>query len=384
MSVSLNLNSSSQQPQGSGKAPSSGTSPECIERLSRSLTIGLVNNMPDAALEATERQFLALLESASDGFSIRLSLHSLPGVERNEWGTHHVSKYYSSVEKLRDQQIDALIVTGREPLSPNLADEPYWESFTALLEWARNNTYSSVWSCLAAHAAVLHMDGICRVRNGHKYCGVFDCAQLSDHPLIAGAPESFNLPHSRWNGLPEDELTARGYRVLTRADGAGVDTFIKQDRSLFVFFQGHPEYEPHTLLLEYRRDVGRFLRGETEAYPILPRGYFDERTTVALMAFQQRAMQRRDEALLTELQQVLGAAELQNSWQPTATCIYRNWLEYLSEQKRLRLEGKKAVAEAQSAGLPASHIAAAADASRPVAYSAGLNQGQPPLIRATR
>ena len=35
---------------------------------------------------------------------------------------------------------------------------------------------------------------------------------------------------------------------------------------------------PSTLLLEYRRDIGRFLRGERDTYPPMPQGYFDEET----------------------------------------------------------------------------------------------------------
>ena len=40
----------------------------------RVLTIGLVNNMPDAALEATERQFMRLLTAAAGNNLIRLPL----------------------------------------------------------------------------------------------------------------------------------------------------------------------------------------------------------------------------------------------------------------------------------------------------------------------
>ena len=53
---------------------------------------------------------------------------------------------------------------------------------------------------------------------------------------------------------------------------------MKQRESLFVFFQGHPEYDAVTLLLEYRRDVGRYLRRERDTYPPMPQGYFDEET----------------------------------------------------------------------------------------------------------
>src|SRR2546429_6417390 len=50
------------------------------------------------------------------------------------------------------------------------------------------------------------------------------------------------------------------YTTLFRS----VDMFVKELNSLFVFFQGHPEYEATTLLLEYRRDIKRFLRRERE------------------------------------------------------------------------------------------------------------------------
>jgi homoserine O-succinyltransferase len=66
---------------------------------------------------------------------------------------------------------------------------------------------------------------------------------------------------------------------------AGVDTFVRERRSLFLFFQGHPEYDADTLPREYRRDVARFLRGERDSYPDLPKEYFDPITTDMLNAF---------------------------------------------------------------------------------------------------
>jgi hypothetical protein len=60
------------------------------------------------------------------------------------------------------------IVTGAEPRAARLTDEPYWTALTQVMDWARENTISSVYSCLAVHAAVLHMDGVER----HKLLGV--------------------------------------------------------------------------------------------------------------------------------------------------------------------------------------------------------------------
>src|ERR1700677_2795274 len=128
MPITLAAKHSGNGQQSCTTSPCKNPSAECIERSSKMLTIGLINNMPDSALEATERQFTSLLDSASDGISICLRLYALPGVPRGGQGAAHIAKSYADVEEMWDAQLDGLIVTGREPLAANLADEPYWES----------------------------------------------------------------------------------------------------------------------------------------------------------------------------------------------------------------------------------------------------------------
>jgi homoserine O-succinyltransferase len=302
--------------------------------MSDSLDIGLVNNMPDAALDATERQFRALLDAAADGSAVRLTLYTLPEVPRTDFGRRQVSRY-SDFDDLWDRRHDGLIVTGTEPLAADLKDEPFWGSLTRVLEWAERHTHSTVLSCLAAHAGILHIDGIVRRPLGDKRFGVFECVRVSDHPLTAAAPNRLRMPHSRWNEIPEEALLACGYRVLTRSEDAGVDAFVKQRQSLFVFFQGHPEYEAVTLLLEYRRDIGRFLRGERDTYPPMPHGYFDQETVDALIALKARALVDRREELLAEFPIATAAGKVTNTWRSTAESLYRNWLQYIRAQKEL-------------------------------------------------
>ncbi len=299
---------------------------------SNCLDIGLINNMPDAALDATERQFRALLDAAADGLVLRLTLYTLPEVARTDFGRRQVSRY-SDLGELWDRHHDGLIVTGTEPRAADLKDEPFWGSLTRVLEWAERHTHSTVLSCLAAHAGILHLDGIVRRPLGNKRFGIFECVRVSDHPLTAAAPSRLQMPHSRWNEIPEEALLACGYRVLTRSEDAGVDAFVKQRKSLFVFFQGHPEYEAVTLLLEYRRDIGRFLRRETDTYPPTPRGYFDPETVEALTALRERAMLDRREELLAEFPTAMAAGKVTNTWRSTAESLYRNWLLYIRARK---------------------------------------------------
>jgi homoserine O-succinyltransferase/O-acetyltransferase len=296
------------------------------------IDIGLINNMPDPALDATERQFRALLSAAADDIAVHLTLYTLPEVPRTEFGRRQVSRY-AAFDDLWHSQHDGLIVTGTEPLAADLKDEPFWGSLTQVLEWAEDHTHSTVLSCLAAHAGILHLDGIVRRPLGDKRFGVFECVRVADHPLTAEAPRRLQMPHSRWNEIPEEALLACGYRVLTRSEDAGVDAFVKQRKSLFVFFQGHPEYEAITLLLEYRRDIGRFLRGERDTYPPLPHGYFDPETIEALTALQARALGDRREELLAGFPTALAAGKVTNTWRSTAENLYRNWLVYIRGRK---------------------------------------------------
>jgi hypothetical protein len=52
--------------------------------------------MPDAALDATERQFRALLAAAADDIVVRLTLYTLPEVPRTEFGRRQVRRYSTS------------------------------------------------------------------------------------------------------------------------------------------------------------------------------------------------------------------------------------------------------------------------------------------------
>jgi len=296
--------------------------------------IAFINNMPDAALEDTEMQFFDLLEAASGETPLRIQLYSLPGVPRGERGQQHLERYYASTDDLWNRNFDSVIMTGTEPRQPNLKDEPYWPSLGKVLDWAEQNTVSTILSCLAAHAGVLYSDGIARHPLGDKQFGVFDYERVCEHALLSGVSSAVQFPHSRWNEVQEEALSSCGYTVLTKSANAGVDSFVKRKKkSLFVHFQGHPEYSAETLLKEYKRDIRRFLRGEKETYPSMPQGYFDGAATKALADFRRNALDCRHEDRLANFPAQLVADGLKSTWRSSATCLYRNWLQYVLSRK---------------------------------------------------
>ena len=288
------------------------------------LEIGLVNNMPDSALRAAERQFHELLDST--GVPVRLRLYALPSVARSPAGEAELAHGYRGLRELLETPLDALIITGAEPKSPRLEQSPYWDDLIELLNWADRERVATLWSCLAAHVAALCLDGIERVPLAVKQSGVFDHVVAGDDPITEGVGTHFAVPHSRWNDLPGPALAAAGYSLLVHSESAGVLIAARRDRALRLLVQGHPEYETRTLLKEYQRDVGRYLRGEQPHYPTAPSGYFTASGQTHLDAFRQRAEADREPELISEFPYTSLAAGLRNRWRPQARTLFRNWL----------------------------------------------------------
>lgn len=302
-----------------------------------SIGIALINNMPDTALEDTESQFFELLDAAAGSLPVSVKLYSLPGVPRTDHGKAHLANFYWDFDDLFRSRFDGVIVTGTEPHQPNLRQEPYWSAMDELFSWVEENTPSAVLSCLAAHAAVLQGDGISRHRLTDKKFGVFDETKAPDHPLLNQLIGPLRFPHSRWNELRENELSSCGYTVLTKSANAGVNMFVKERKnSLFVHFQGHPEYGASTLAKEFRRDIKRFLRGERSDYPTMPHGYFDGPAVQALAQFRERALHDPHEGQMAAFPELALNRGGESSWRSAAICLYRNWLQYVCSKKTSR------------------------------------------------
>lgn len=309
--------------------------PASSGRNARPIVVGLINNMPDAALRSTERQFCELLVNAAGKLPIVVRFFSLPEISRSADAQSYVRDHYEHIDQLWNADLDGLIVTGTEPRAAELTDEPYWPTLAKLVDWAAEHTVAAMWSCLAAHAVVKHLDGVERHALATKLSGVFECVKAVDHRLVGYGAATWYTPHSRYNEVREEDLVSRGYQILTRSPAAGADTFVKQGGSLFLFLQGHPEYDAGALLREYRRDVRRFLAGEGNGYPEMPCGYLDDTAACALLAFRERAFRERYTALLSEFPTVMAQQNSLVRWREAGAHLYANWLSYLAEAKSL-------------------------------------------------
>src|SRR6185437_13607398 len=87
-----------------------------------------------------------------------------------------------------------------------------------------------------------------------------------------------------------------------------------------------------------RRDLGRFLRGERETCPPLPRGYFDDAAAARLADFAAQARADRREDVLADFPLAIAEAGIRHGWHEGAVRIYANWLSFLRAQKALHAD----------------------------------------------
>jgi homoserine O-succinyltransferase len=139
-------------------------------------------------------------------------------------------------------------------------------------------------------------------------------------------------PHSRWNDLAVAKLRSAGYTILSEAKDLGANIFMMhRGGAQMVFLQGHPEYQSDTLLKEYRRDIGRYVRARQPFYPTLPHGYFPAATVVLLEQFRKRAEADRRPQIMADFPESTVRASLVPTWREGTVQLYRNWLAFVGK-----------------------------------------------------
>lgn len=286
----------------------------------RELHIGFLNMMPDAALQATERQFIGLVGNCNQIAQFYVYPFSLPSLDRGEGARDHVDQYYSRFEELENYGLDALIITGANVANPHLDQEPFWKPLIDVATWAEKNVASILCSCLATHALLKHFHGIERQPLPAKRWGVYNHRLCSaDHPLVRNINTRFDAPHSRYNDISGSQLEAAGLHLLAESEEGGVHLAVSPDQCRVVYFQGHPEYDWNSLLKEYKREVGRYFAGELDAMPPYPAHYFSDR---ALQLIEGAG----DQASLMDILDHQIATHVDNTWGDSAKAMINNWL----------------------------------------------------------
>lgn len=293
----------------------------------RELHIGLLNMMPDAAFQATEQQFMRLVGGSNQIWQLYVHCFTVAGLPRSVETQAYIDASYESLDSIYADGLDALIVTGANVANPRLDLEPFYLPLAEVIAWASDNVTSVLCSCLSTHALMKVLHGIDRTPLPRKRWGVFSHrVSAPDHPLLRGSNTRFDVPHSRNNAITHEQFQQAGLTILVESAEAGVHVAVSADQFRRVYFQGHPEYDIHSLLKEYKREVLRYFDGERDLPPF-PEHYISAEAEAVIAVYLEQAhaahaahaeMPAFPEAGLLPL--------LDNTWADTARTLFDNWL----------------------------------------------------------
>ena len=233
----------------------------------RPLEIGILNLMPSAAVERTETQLLRLL--ANTPLQIKPTFVYFDE-HRSGSKQSHFDEFYKTLREVRENGLDGLVITGANLEEHAFEDVYYWRELVSFFDWAHESVTSTIFSCWAAHAALYHRYGIRPATFERKLLGVFPhrVRHESDSPFLSGMDDETVVPHSRWRGLPAQDIARHAeLEILIESREAGPH-LIAGRGGREVYLQGHPEYGRTDIGVEYARD-------KVAGIPVeVPRNYF--------------------------------------------------------------------------------------------------------------
>ncbi len=277
----------------------------------RPLRIGLLNNMPDAALKATEGQFLRLIWS-EPVLQIEPILMSSPWVQRSHNAYEYISQYYTPFSQIQKDGLDAMIISWANFWNGSIDHLPFWDELTDVIEWANKNTISTLTSCLATHAVMKHRHNVDRILNqknskDQKIWWTFEHKILDNsHPLVSGMNTRIIVPHSRWNDISQEQFETTWNQVLMSSNVAWVHLAVSHDFR-WVMMQGHPEYDTVSLAREYLRDKKAWQSHEPANYITQELREFDPQTSLSNSEIEQNW-------------------NLVNNWWDSAKVMFSRWI----------------------------------------------------------
>ena len=265
----------------------------------RPLKVAIVNLMPTK--ETTETQILRLL--ANSPLQVEISLVRMENHDYKNTGMEYLEKFYIPSSELFKHRYDGMIITGAPVEQIPFEDVDYWKELCEIMDYAKENVFSTLYLCWGAFAGLYHGHGVPKHPVDNKLFGVFmnyrtDACQ--NEPLMRGFDDIFPIPQSRHTTIYEEDVIKHPELViLAKSPDAGV-TLVKSADNREIFMTGHLEYDTETLANEYWRDKERGLNIN------LPRNYFPNNNTSLPPA---------------------------SYWRSTAHLLFSNWLNYYVYQE---------------------------------------------------
>lgn len=258
----------------------------------RPLKIAIVNLMPNK--EVTETQLLRLLGNTP--LQIEISLVRMENHDSKNTANDYLDKFYIPSSELFNHKYDGMIVTGAPVEQLSFEEVDYWDELCKIMDYARENVYSTMYVCWGSFAGLYHHYGINKYGLEKKLSGIFMNERcIEGEPLLRGFDDTFPIPQSRHTTLHKEDIEkCENLIILAESAEAGV-TMIKSKDNREIFMTGHLEYDTLTLAQEYYRDTDKGMKVP------LPKNYFPTNNVNRMPT---------------------------SYWRATAHLFYSNWLNY--------------------------------------------------------
>lgn len=220
----------------------------------RPLKILVLNLMPTK--KDTETQLARVL--ANSPLQVEMKLLTMDSHESSHISQDHMQTFYSTLDEVKRNYYDGMIITGSPVEHLDFEDVDYWDELCDIFEFAKTHAYSNMFICWGAQAALYYYYGIKKHRLKKKMFGVFEHnVERQMNPLMRGFDEVFYAPHSRHTEIRREDIEAvPELRILASSKVAGPH-IISTENGRQIFVLGHQEYDKGTLAVEYFRDKGR-------------------------------------------------------------------------------------------------------------------------------
>ena len=231
----------------------------------RPLEIVVLNLMPTKIV--TETQLTRLLGNTP--LQVNLELMHTSSYKSKNVSEDHLLTFYKSFDMLKDRKFDGMVITGAPVEQLDFENVDYWDELCEIMEWSKTHVHSTFHICWGAQAGLYYHYGIRKQQLPEKLFGVYEHqADYKRSILLRGFDDTFWVPHSRHTTVSRQDIEAvPGLKILASSEEAGVYAVMSREGRQ-IFITGHSEYDPETLLLEYRRD-------KTLGLPIqVPQNYF--------------------------------------------------------------------------------------------------------------
>ncbi len=222
----------------------------------RPLNVLILNNMP--VKQDTELQLLRALSNTP--LQVDVTFMNVKSHVSQNTSASHLNKFYTTLDEIKGNKYDGMIVTGAPVEDIPFEQVDYWEEICEIFDWAGTHVTSTLHICWAAQAGLYHYYGIDKKLLPRKLFGVYEHrVENRKIPLVRGFDDFFLAPHSRHTETPSEAIHACSeLKVLAESPQAGVYLAIAEGgRKIFV--TGHPEYDRYSLNNEYIRDLNKGL-----------------------------------------------------------------------------------------------------------------------------